>query len=127
MKTYPLVIVTWKDHTSCDHWLDVHEAEENAVLDTVVSVGWLLKETDEVYVLIGGQSDEAVTNMQTIAKGTVIKKEVILDELGMLHGLRNSPRNSPNSRSVPKISTDYTGILPVGTEIYDQDDPSAGC
>ena len=70
----PLVVITWKDHTSRDEWMTSETARKLAVPKIILSVGWLHHETDEGYSLVSCicTDDNDVSNQQFILKNDVV-------------------------------------------------------
>jgi hypothetical protein len=77
---YPLVLIEWLDHTSNDSWLDNENIKNEAGGAKIISVGWLVHEDKNSYVISGGmdangaQSTTTQTIMKKLAKKTVIYK-----------------------------------------------------
>ncbi len=78
---YPLVVIIWRDHTGQlpDTWAKREDLDHIGNLDTISSVGWLYKETEDKYVLFGAASDdmEDFGSVQTIGKTMVQNVKVI--------------------------------------------------
>lgn len=80
---YPIVIITWEDHTSEDGWIHEEELGKSVGHATIVSVGWLVAEDKKSYTIASGKSvDKDVSNdftaLQHILKGTVVSKKVLV-------------------------------------------------
>jgi hypothetical protein len=71
-KKLPVAIIEWDDHTSNDAWLDAEGVKKEG-LAVITSIGWLVREDKDKYVIAGGiEKDTAsYTNVQTIGKGMV--------------------------------------------------------
>lgn len=77
---YPLVLITWEDHTSSDDWTDTKEVEKKLGPSVIFSVGWLFAEDKKSYVLISSlnPNDDQVGDMRRILKGTVTQFKVLM-------------------------------------------------
>ena len=75
---YPIVIVKWDDHTSLDSWIADEDIVKSVSPAIIVSVGWLIHETDKAVFIAGGRSDDnSWTSVQTILKSALVKKVVL--------------------------------------------------
>ena len=88
---YPLVVIIWRDHTASlpAVWANKEDMEAQSQLDTISSVGWLYKETDEDYTIFAcADADlEQFGEIQTIGKAMTI-------ELKIIKGKKNARKRS---------------------------------
>ena len=71
----PLVICIWQDHVSNDSWLDKEDAG-NERLPEIRSVGWLIKETEEAYYLVGDHDEGYVQVSRLMVVGKRLLKSM---------------------------------------------------
>lgn len=78
-KKYPIVIIKWMDHSSCDTWISENDMEKYASLAECWSIGWLIKETEEAYVINAAFGDEGTPfgAIQTIGKGIGVEVKYV--------------------------------------------------
>lgn len=75
---YPLVHVVWVDHWSEDAWIDIDDLVNKPALTDIHTVGWLLKEDDDRYLITGVIGDDKTCCCSIcILKGNVKKFEVL--------------------------------------------------
>jgi hypothetical protein len=76
---YPLVQIRWKDHTSEDSWMDgVEEALVSTAVNEVDTVGWLVHEDEETYLVTNNIATDGMQAMHMrLLKSTVISKDVL--------------------------------------------------
>jgi hypothetical protein len=71
-------MIRWKDHSSCDSWISENEVDKYAALAECWSVGWLIKETEEAYVINAAFGENgSYGGIQTIGKGAPIEVRVL--------------------------------------------------
>lgn len=73
---YPIVVVKWKDAVFHD---DDSKADEEFKPEIVVSVGWLIKDTEEYILICQDFGDDLwVRRRLTVPKEMIIEKILIL-------------------------------------------------
>ena len=75
---YPLVHIVWTDHWSYDSWIDIDDAIKKAPFNVIHSIGWLVVEDDDRYLICNNISeDKQGCLFMCILKGTVTKFEIL--------------------------------------------------
>lgn len=73
---YPLYVITWRDAVFHD---DDSKSDEEFEPELVISVGWLIKETENHVVICQDHGDELwVRRRLTIPAGMIVEKRKIL-------------------------------------------------
>lgn len=91
----PLVIIAWADHASQDAWQSQDEAKKET-LQEIRSVGWLIKEDDEVYTLVADHD----ANYVEVARTMVIGKGLVRAMKTLRKG-KNADRKTETGRNPP--------------------------
>lgn len=82
LRMYPIVRLTWNDHSSYDTncWREINYIKENLTPTKVETVGFLIKETEDFYLVVSTIStSENATGEFAILKKAVLFKEVLVD------------------------------------------------
>jgi hypothetical protein len=103
-KKRQLLFIEWLDHTSHDEWIYTEEKlEEHTGLSRIFTVGWLVKEKKDAYVVASTLSveDDAPGMIMSIGKGTVVRKIVLPEDFALellTGGKLESVSSRPNAR-----------------------------
>lgn len=79
---FPLVVIGWLDHAGSDgKWKGIKDVSTE--LESVHTVGWLIKETKYVVVVAStlcGEADDRCCNDDTVIDKSAIQERIILVE-----------------------------------------------
>jgi hypothetical protein len=114
-KRRPLLFIEWMDHTSHDEWIYTAEKlEEHTGLSRIFSVGWLVKEKKDAFIIASTLSveDDAPGMIMSIGKGTVVRKIVLPDDfaLELLEGGSSENISSRSNARPPRLQP--SGVRP---------------